>query len=541
MNEFIRRRAALLLAGVIFLLAFVPLAVPERAVQTDEIAHWIERTDIFVWAMRNGRFGNTVQTEHPGVTVVALGAIAQASHEALFPNTELPPHAHLHLIRFPLKLVNALLIALGYLLLRRLVPPGVAFGAALLWACSPYLRWHMRLLHIDGLTTNFMMLSFLLVLLALPTANNRGGVHWQTLLLAAFVGGLAALTRFSSLYVAGVVGVVALIAFVSTGERTPRRFGVQVMLPVVVFTLTVALTWTALYPGMWTNARGVYGQSVHGVDNATSAHGSGSFFLGTAVDDPGAAFYPVVLLARTSPIVLVGVLLAAVAALRGALQAQWRVWLAVALYALFYLLMLTLLSKKFDRYALPVYPALALLAAAGWGWLVGSVGRVQSPRWQRVAWGAAVVVVAGHALWYLPDEYAYTNPLYSGNRTQATLMVGGGEGLQSVFDFYAGVDETVRCEVLIASSYTDIVSHYVPCARTISVRDVTPTNIVMPDYFVNYVNFDQREPAWAAVFAELEPIHTAVVHGITFFELYDGDDVRRAYANAPETAWQHTP
>ncbi|NJM09093.1 glycosyltransferase family 39 protein [Candidatus Gracilibacteria bacterium] len=67
--------------------------------------------------------------------------------------------------------VNALAVGIGYLLLRRLVRPAIALVAALLWATTPYLVAHGRLLHLDGLLTSFATLSLLATLNVHPSKH----------------------------------------------------------------------------------------------------------------------------------------------------------------------------------------------------------------------------------------------------------------------------------------------------------------------------------------------------------------------------------
>ncbi len=532
-----RLQHPLLGALVIFVVAFAPLLAASPAIQTDEEEHWRHRTTFFLSALSFRHFHDTAQTEHPGITVVWLAGAAQTGFNA----TDQPPLAlvdYMQVLRFPVKLVNALTVALGFWVLGRVFGWRLAWWAALLWATAPYLRWHMRLIHIDALTTNFMMLSFGLLLLGFGMAHadsdrNTPPVRWWALVAAGIAGGLAALTRFSSFYLLGMAGLLALINGWAWREQVNGRVFFQRMAaPVVVFTLAIAATWTALYPAMWTNPVAVYEQTLRGVDNALSNHNS--FFLGQPTPSPGPAFYPVALLFRMTPFALVGVLLAVVAAVRGALRGQWRAWLAVLLYVGIYLLFLTLQSKKFDRYALTVYPALHMLAAAGWLWLAGIIRR----RWSvfnrgvtRAAVGVGVAaLLIGFPLLWLRAEYAYINPVAGGPRAERTLMIGGGEGLNLIGGFVDQLSDDERCGKIFASSYPHVMEHYLPCGRVWHVWHLNPVVIENADYVVNYINFRQREPRAQERLAGLTPIYTAGVNGVTFIEVYDGDAVRQANA-----------
>jgi 4-amino-4-deoxy-L-arabinose transferase-like glycosyltransferase len=108
---------------------------------------------------------------------------------------------------------------------------------------------------------------------------------------------------------------------------------------------------------------------------AESGHASAVFFNGQALPDGNLGlryfyFYPLTYLWRATPVALLG-LLPAVGGFftRRKPFEQERARLAVAGLALLvvvFTLVITLGEKKFDRYLLPVYPALDLIAGLGW-------------------------------------------------------------------------------------------------------------------------------------------------------------------------------
>src|SRR5262249_4176328 len=101
-------------------------------------------------------------------------------------------------------------------------------------------------------------------------------------------------------------------------------------------------------------------------------HEQGTFFWGEPTQDPGPFFYPVATAFRLAPITVLGLVLLIACWRR--LPRQWR-WpvLVIVGYVVGFLLMMTLGAKKFDRYLLPDFPALGVLAALGLaaalGWL----------------------------------------------------------------------------------------------------------------------------------------------------------------------------
>ncbi len=104
-------------------------------------------------------------------------------------------------------------------------------------------------------------------------------------------------------------------------------------------------------------------------------HELGNYWLGQPMPEPGILFYPMILALRTTPVTLVGLLLALALAVprRGpAASGRHTVW-ALWAFVLWFGLILSLGGKKFDRYLLPIFPVVDLLAAWGWvtalGWV----------------------------------------------------------------------------------------------------------------------------------------------------------------------------
>lgn len=531
------------------IIALIPLLLPVPSLHIDEVANWVPRVEAFLTAMQTGDYALTVQTEHPGITTMALGALGELAYRATVPN---PPQlitvARMQFMRFPITLFNAAALIASYAVLRHLlaVDPRLAFVAALTWAADPYLRWYSRLLHIDGMSTSLMALAFLLILLALrwhdPNAEPFA-IRWRPLLLAAVIAGLAGLTRFTAFFLVGMLGLLLLIhAAQHYHDLTIRRFVMRMALPVISFTALMVVTWAALYPGMWTNAGDIYTQTLHGFENAGSPHENGNYFRGAETDDPGAIFYPVALLLRMTPITLIGLALTLIAVWGGAWRDQRRLLLAILLYAVLYTAALTLQAKKFDRYLMPVFPMLHLLAAFGWVWLANWLRTRQT--WfasaGRMAWIGAVGFVLGYSLWFFPDDYAHANPLFGGGATaEHMLLVGAGEGMPQIVDSLAmlsGVENA--CHQFVYTRYGDLMAIYTPCARVVLLDDIELDVLGNAYYIVHYLSHRQRHPDVTAILDAITPLESVTIHGINYADIYDAEDVRAYLRTQSETQSQ---
>ena len=342
---------------------------------TDEAYFWQARVDRFSDALSMGDWAATNQTGHPGVTTMWLGSFGQrfAEMRGVPAATQGGGALFLAYLRTPLALVNGLAVGLGYVLLRRLLPPRTALLAALLWATSPFLIAHSRLLHLDALLTSFTTLS----LLSLCVATAPGSQRLLPLVVAGGCGGLALLTKAPALLLLPVTGLLLFIAGVR-GKALTRQVVLAALgrasVRFALWLAIAAMTFVALWPAMWVQPVASLGAVVAEVfSNGTQPHNAGNFFLGQPVADPGWAFYLAVIAWRGEAVTLVGLaalLISTGAALRrsaaaSVAQEQW-VTAALTLFAVLFTLALTLLAKKFDRYLLPIWPVLQILGAVGY-------------------------------------------------------------------------------------------------------------------------------------------------------------------------------
>ena len=555
-----------LLIGVVALLPRV-LGLADF-MTTDEVYHWISRVERFSDAIAAQQWAATVQTGHPGVTIMWLGSLGLAlEHVAIAHGwTQVAtPVEHLAWLRLPSALLQALLIPLGYQLLRRLVAPATALVAALLWATSPYMIAHARLLHLDALLTAFVTFSLLLLLVA--TNNQRRMVAGAGRAMSVFGGwallgsaacaGLALLTKGPALILLPSAGLLLLwrLRAASLGERL-RRTIAWYLLWLAVAALVVLLVWPALWvdPG---RALGTYVEEI--VSNGGRPNGDGQFFMGQAVDDPGPLFYPVADLFRMTPATMLGLLAlplvflrmtkaersttddqlkqpssqadaATTAADRAALQQppasffprqdERGTLLALAAFALFWTVVMTLGPKKFDRYVLPTWPALLVLSAAGWSALLAVGAPLLARRAAVLRWvpaGLLLVLQCSQPTLYHPYYLSYYNPLLGGGAVaQRTLLIGWGEGMDQVGAYLRARPDIQQGPVLSALGLT--LRPFVP----VPVRDVTNLGKGAANYAVVYRESIQRaaNPAIYAMIQQTLPLHTVTIHGIDYAWIY---------------------
>jgi hypothetical protein len=318
---------------------------------------------------------------------------------------------------------------------------------------------------------------------------------------------LALLTKAPAIYLPLYLGAVGLVC---AGVRCA---GHRWLRSVLAWGALATAVYVLLWPVMWVDPLGA-GQAVVGfvLRQGGQPHNWSNYFLGNAVTtDPGLLFYPVALALRLGPLALIGSIAAAAAAVR--LPARRALLLALAGYAVGFVLLMTAGGKKFDRYMLPAIVVLDLLAGVGLWLLLTQLRRIPI----RSLLVLAVVGVQAFLAWTAyPYPLAYYNPLLGGASTaHRALMLGWGEGLEEVAAY---LNRQPNAERMVAST---LYHHALrPLFHGKTVRIVEP---VSPDYFVVYVNMAQRDlipPGLRQLMGSMQPEYTARIHGIEYAQVY---------------------
>jgi 4-amino-4-deoxy-L-arabinose transferase-like glycosyltransferase len=540
------RQAWIVLA--VFALALVPrLWRPSPFVTWDEPV-WTYRSLKFLRALQVGDLAGTNLTDHPGVVTMWVGATGMVVRAAAEPGVdrdltwvdELPAFdeddtALLGRImpwwraaRAGIGVLTALLVAAAVALVWRVSDGRTAALAAVLLAFDPYLLAHARLLQLDGVLSGALLVAVLGVVGWRQTVVGCEGSErtkaapaiWMV--VAGACAGAAALEKSPALAIAPfTAGVVAVVAVLRHGIRSDalreaaRAFG--------VWSLAAAATYVALWPAMWVDPVGTLGGMWSFATRAAGGAREAVFFWGAIQPDPGLRLYLVGLLFRLTPVALLG-LVAAVPVLRRGGRPQRSLVVTLLAFAMVYTLFMGTNAKKFERYVLPVVPALDVVAAVGLAWFVRDVRRrarqadtaaaagLRATLGVTVLVGLQAVVVVSHAPYYL----ASYNPLPGGGPAAAArLPVGWGEGMDLAADYLNALPDAERLVVATPS-----VALLAPLfhGRTVPARDRAEA-----DYVVLYVDDVQiRRPEIVTAFHGLRtPEHVVRVNGIDYAWIYN--------------------
>jgi len=536
-----RTVAVLLFAGA--LLARV--LQPARFVTWDE-PKWVFRSIRFVEALAGGDLAGTFQAGHPGVTTMWCGVIGiglrrliegQPVGQVLTTVSSWPSlnpfdaeamrilAPFLPYGRLVVGTVTALCVAGMYLLARRFVDDWVAFLASALVALDPFCLAHSRVLHVDALAASFMVLSIFGVLAHLATPRSR-----RYAVISGCSAGLALLSKSPAVFLLPMVVLAFLIALVVSKNARERGFKTLLM-DLAIWGICMEAVFLLLFPAMW----------VHPIDTLMGIGGVGGhhaitphetiFYRGTVGEDPGALFYPHALAFRLTPLVMVGLLLAIPSlAARQSQRAERRSLCTVILSAVLFVSFMTFGAKKFDRYLLPLFPLLDLVAAVGYGGLMKLAARLlgavlgrESTDWRRwccrspvVLGTAAIVFLMGQtSIPYSPYYLSYYNPWLGGGAAAAAEMpVGWGEGVELAADYLNGLGDGGDPKVA-----TWAVAGLAPLFDG-QVVPLKEDSVPSADYILLYLGDVQANSPLVQELSGQEPDHVVRLHGIDYAWIY---------------------
>jgi hypothetical protein len=207
--------------------------------------------------------------------------------------------------------------------------------------------------------------------------------------------------------------------------------------------------------------------------------------------------------------------------------------LGLVIFALGFLVFMSVGSKRSDRYVLPAFPALCTVAGVGWAALAEMIRESGQKKVIRVAVGLTLLVVLfGHLalpLMHLPYYLSYFNPLMGGvKRAPNVLQVGWGEGLDEAARYLNDLPDAE--EMTVASWYERVFSEFF-IGNTINVEDLPSISaneieqILAADYIVAYYHQFQRDMPenLIDILEDQEPIERLWFNGLEYVRIYDPD------------------
>lgn len=541
-----------LLPLALFVIALLPRLLGLNTFLTADENLWLGRSRDFLASVVRQDWAGTLQTGHPGVTTMWTGSagilyrywsrdsseaddllvfIQNVSHE--------PPHiSYIAPMRFSTVFLMAVFVSLFYFLTARLFQDRrIGLIAGLLLALDPFHIALSRVLHHDALATMFMILA-LLPLLGYWLRD--WSIRW--LIFSGVMAGLGFLSKSPAMFLmpfCALLGCIWAIRRWRQGEwrgwpDMGRLVGSGLLWGGVAW-----LTFFLLWPAMWV----IPGQTLAlvfstGTGYAVEGHYFGNFFLGEVTNNPGPLFYPLNVLLRVTPVVLLGLLgwgaIYGWGCLKPSPATQSHLsypLVSISLaYILLFVLFMSLGAKKQDRYILPIFPMLDVVAAVGITHLTAIVLeqlQIKVPLRKIVMGG----VVGLACLWQMalvvanyPYYFTYYNPLTGGISTAATLTtVGWGEGLDQAADYLNSLPNAAETQVLAWYPFA--------FGPFFNGQTIGYIEILESDYIVLYHSQVQRnelaDGALEYFLHHHQPLFTVTLKGVDYAYIYRMPMTRR--------------
>jgi hypothetical protein len=551
---------------VALLLLILALALPrltalDRYVTIDEPT-WLLKSANFYQALWTRDWKNTYQLEHPGITITwagTLGFLWEFPGYVKLVNGQLnnenkirdflvsKGHNALDLLvagRAFTTLAVILALLLAFPLMVRLAGWGLALLASFLIALDPYFIALSRLLHLDGLVAALMLLSLLAFLCYLDKGRRR-----LDLVLSGVAAGLSWLTKSPAFFLIPFMGLLVLIELFNSWKRKeigePQirtawlRHIWKTVGPWLAWLTIGAIVFILLWPAMWVDPIGTLNRVFSGATGyAIEGNSHVTFFAGQVIEEGQSVwyYYPVSLLWRITPPVLIGVLILAVTRFfpkKFVLSGDHhRVAWVMGLFTLLFVIFITLSQKKADRYQIPVQPALCILAALGWYALLDGFGKWAEQRFpgapvrlsKPLLGGVIIFVQFLGVIQTAPYYMNYYNPLLGGDQAApGVMMIGRGEGLELAAQYLNNLPDARNLRVF--SWYGEGPFSYYFKGKTSVIEENTALNeLLKADYVVIYVHQWQRQTPSKEVmdyFARKTPVFVARIGNLNYAQVYD--------------------
>jgi len=514
---------------------------------------WTCRSINFRTALARGDLAGTFQVGHPGVITMWAGTLSllgidpadwrEACEETRISRLAVAVGSQrlaelarfLFAARRPVAALTWLTTVVMVLLAARVFGRHVAPFAALLVGFDPFYLGLSRVLHLDALVAGFMLVSLLALLTSVGTDDKRPTTkderrtaqgqrpfvpgRWL-FIVSGLAAGLAFLNKSPALFL-GPFSVAVMVVF-GLRNRAPVR---AIVRDLTLWNLAAGLTCLALWPALWVNPISTV-QAVldKALGYAAEGHENLNFFLGQITNDPGPAFYLIAWAFRTTPLVWLGLAAALIAPMVRPFRAHsaLRSLATLLLYAALFTLFMTTGAKKFDRYLIPAFLPLDVLAAVGLAQLVQALFTTVRRLWRWLVIAAVGVLQLGLVLPYAPYYLSFYNPLLGGPAgARQALLIGWGEGLDQAARYLNAKPGAADLHVA-----TRHLSDFAPLfvGATDSLEDYNPA---ITDYFVFYVGQIQRRLSADVLDRYLDvevPEHVVRMFGVDYAWIYANAD-----------------
>lgn len=418
---------------------------------------------------------------------------------------------------------------------------------AILWlvilTLEPFFLAYQRLVITDSLQCGFILVSVLALFL-----------HWRLgskkvyLSLSGIMMGMAIATKTTTLLLfPGLMAIAILTELNYFQPMFPKKGIAQQAKDIGIWTFCLVATFILIWPAMWVAPLETMNRLVSGLQQETQR--GYLFFLGRSHRRINALFYPIVILYRLSPVLLVSsfisFLLASLPTWRPRILYQ-KYLVANFILILSFLWVVSLPGNKLDRYILPIVPFLALNGAIAIFIVLKRIQQYLTHRYpqifsnvsqtSRLSFNTVVVTILAIQLItiypFFPYYISYYNPFIGGGKTaKFIIMMGNGEGLDQAGAWLNRQPNPQN--LVVAGPYRAAFAPYVQGEVLAVPRHFggswTERWLRNANFLVFYINQLQRnlpDPNVIDYFTRQGSLHTVQLNGVDYASIYLGPIAR---------------
>lgn len=331
-------------------------------ISNSDAFRWHKRSLNFLTALKTGELKNTYQHYQPGVTLMWANSLLKQgalSYQHKFSQeVKTLENADYYLTinflsKLQLVLILTILFSAQLFMLRRLTTFTLAVSYGFLVVFEPYLIGIDRWFHLTSLETYFAFTSFLCILFW-QKANKTKYLLLSGLLLV--LGIYSKLTVIVILFINLLVILDVYKVFINPKD-VKLLFNKSVLKHIFLYFVFIIFLLILLFPAVWVDASNVYFKLSDAIFNAVSTD---SNFVSSNII-VNYLYYFIVLCIKLSPITLLLLIFSFVKFKQNIKSSP--VYFYTFIYFAVVLFILTISSKKIDRYAISlILPIITLIA-----------------------------------------------------------------------------------------------------------------------------------------------------------------------------------
>lgn len=477
--------------------------------------NWHERSEQFIVGLKTKNFEKTYQHYHPGVTLMWLSGSAVEVLRQLSPADRVYTSINFltfHFVaKFALVVAQLILSIILIYALTHIFDFGLAYFMVVLLSLEPFFLGNSRLLHLDVLLSLFLLIGLTFAYVSLKKFT------FLTSVAAGVFLGLAFLTK--SIAIGGLLFVVVMAKWHFIRTKNFKELTRYILVIAVSFAAVVFV----FFPALWVKPLYYLVEIFSEGERVGVRKGHSQLFLGEETRNPGLFFYPLVLLMKNSPFLVGGVILYVYYLLKpkhSFLIKIKKIFVKehivsfvyyISVFYLGYLLVMTLPTKKLDRYMVPVMPYLAIIATLAYYHYKDVI--LGSSLYKLLVAGLLAFTLVLPLFSYYPYYFTYTSPIFV-NAKIANMVIAQkpfGVGIPALKQF---ILEKYGCHSPTASVYyssNDDCLTKVPYHPLLGFIDTKPMRVIYGNSNVSDVRVNGSSDYELLVLASDEAIPEKVL------------------------------